>query len=83
MEDSFSLPIQGVPKGEVCAAVEDERLKGSDECFHNHVRLKKSVQELLNVGLLLYSLRGWLRNKLMFDTHNMTQLQELRFRSEC
>jgi len=68
MEDGFRLPIQGVSKGEVCAAVEDERLKGSDECFHNHMRLKESIWELLNVGLLLYSLRGWLRNNLMFDT---------------
>ncbi len=68
MEDGFRLPIQGVSKGEVCAAVEDERLKGSGECFHNHMRLEESIWELLNVGLLLYSLRGWLPNDLMFDT---------------
>ncbi len=43
MEDSFSLPIQGVSKGEVCASVEDERLKGSGECFYNLVRLKVSI----------------------------------------
>jgi len=43
MEDSFRLLIQGVSGGEKCAAVENKRLKRSEECFNNHMRLEESI----------------------------------------